>query len=115
MQKISKAVTNTNGNSSVPYITADAARRKANGYLTAYVSLFIKAGSSIFIPGEIPLWRMTTFLRLRGHGWVATVGFIEVNALTREVVPLTPEQITEMKGRAHDAVASIEFSTAAVS
>jgi hypothetical protein len=115
MQKATELVENISSQSNGLYISADSARRKANGYLTASVSLFVKADNPLFIPAAPPRWRMTTFLRLRGHGRVATIGFIDVNAQTREVVALTETQIEEMKGRAQDAVASIEFSTAAAS
>ena len=106
-------ITSVKPNSS--FISSELARRKANGYLTANVSLFIKADEPMLIPGMPVRWRMTTFLRLRGYGRVATVGFIDIDAGTGEVFPLSDPQIAEMKGRAEDAAASLEFSAAATS
>jgi hypothetical protein len=86
-------------------VSPDSARRRANGYLARYVALAMEAGEPMLAWGERPRWRMPVYLHLRGFGQVAKLGEIEVDAMTREVIPLSKDQITEMQDRA-DAIAS---------
>lgn len=86
-------------------VSPDSARRRANGYLARYVALAMEAGDPVLVWGQKPVWRMAVYLTLRGWGQVAKLGEIDVNALTREVLPLSNPQITEMQDRA-DAIAA---------
>jgi len=86
-------------------VSPDSARRRANGYLARYVALAMEAGDPVLVWGQKPVWRMAVYLTLRGWGQVAKLGEIDVNALTREVLPLSNPQITEMQDRA-DAIAT---------
>jgi len=86
-------------------VPPDSARRRANGYLARYVALALEAGEPMLIWGDRPYWRMSIYLNLRGFGQVARLGEIVVDAMTREVLQLSKEQILEMQDRA-DAIAS---------
>ena len=65
----------------------------------------MEAGEPTRVWGERPIWRMPIYLSLRGWGQVAKLGAVDVDALTREVLELTHEQIIEIQDRA-DAIAS---------
>ncbi len=86
------------------HVSPDSARRRANGYLARYVAMAAEAGSPSLLWGRSPHWQMPIYLSLRGLGQVAILGTIEVDARTRDVVPLSAEQITDMQNRA-DAIA----------
>jgi hypothetical protein len=84
-------------------ILRPTAQRRANGYLTNYVSLFAKADRPVWVAGDRPVWRATVFLRLRGQGRVCDLGIIDVDAQTGEVMSLSNQQLQAMRKRAHDA------------
>ena len=86
-------------------VSPDSARRRANGYLVRYVALAMEASDPVLVWAAKPFWRMAVYLNLRSWGQVANLGEIDVNALTREVVPLFKTQIIEMQDRA-DAIAA---------
>ena len=86
-------------------VSPDSARQRANGYLARYVALAMEAGEPALVWGKTPVWRMPIYLTLRGWGHVATIGEIDVDALTREIFPLSSQLITEMQDRA-DAIAA---------
>lgn len=86
-------------------VAPDVARRRANGYLGMHVAMSIQTGEPALILGNPPVWRMPANLHLPGFGFVATVGVIEVDALTGKVLPLSFEQITTMQDRA-DVIAT---------
>jgi|688.fasta_scaffold150698_3 hypothetical protein len=92
-------------------VSPNSARRRANGYLARYVALAMEANDPVLVRGPRPVWRMTVYLTWRGWGQAAKLGEIDVNALTREVLPLSHTQITEMQERA-DAIAACLTSTA---
>jgi hypothetical protein len=96
-------------------VSPDSARQRANGYLARYVALAMEAGEPMLIWGERPCWRMPVYLNLRGFGQVAKLGEIAVDAMTREVIQLSKQQIIEMQDRA-DAIASrLTLATTATS
>jgi len=86
-------------------VSPDSARRRANGYLARYVGLAMEAGDPALVWGQKPVWRMSVYLTLRGWGQVAKLGELDVDALTREILPFSCNQITEMGERA-DAIAA---------
>lgn len=86
-------------------VAPDVARRRANGYLGMNVAMSVLAGEPALLLGDPPVWRMSANLHLPDFGFVATVGSIEVDALTGQVLPLSLEQITLMQDRA-DVIAT---------
>ncbi len=83
-------------------IPPDTARRRANGYFAQEVALFIIAGEPVLALGDTSVWRIPAILRLRGFGEVAAVGSIDINAHTGEPLPLSKEQITDIRKRANE-------------
>ncbi|MBX3059009.1 MAG: hypothetical protein KF770_21285 [Anaerolineae bacterium] len=92
-------------------IPPDIARRRANGYFAQEVALFVVAGEPVLVLGEPSVWRIPAILRLRGFGEVATVGSLNVNAHTGEPLPLTSEQIEEIRKRANELAARFTPTT----
>lgn len=83
------------------YILPYLAKIKVNGYLTDTITMFARAeGYPTWLAGDEPHWRMQIVLHLRGHGTVARLGQIDINAVTGEVVLLSSEQIISMQRRA---------------
>jgi len=83
-------------------VSPESARRRANSFLTEHVAMEFCPGDPVLIYGERLVWRMPVHLQIPGIGAVATLGVIEVDAVTREVILLSPQQITQMRQRAHD-------------
>ena len=87
------------------FVSGTVARRRANGYLGMNVAMSILAGEPcLVIEGERAVWRFTANLHLPNSGFVATVGTVEVDALTGKPLLLSPEKIKIMQERA-DAIA----------
>ena len=61
---------------------------------------------------DSPVWRLQINLNLRGMGNVASLGTVDVDAVTREVLPLSAEKIEVIQKRA-DAIAFRLSPTAA--
>jgi hypothetical protein len=72
-------------------------QRVANTYLLTTVASAIETAAPILVPDERPIWRMR--VRLCQRELTAAVGTIDVDARTGEVVPLTVEQIEDMRDR----------------
>ncbi len=88
-------------------ITPDQAKRHAKGYLTAQVAMSFRPGQPVLVWGERPLWRMMIYLHLRKYGQVATLGEIDVDAMTGDVLFLSAEQITRIQDRADELAARL--------
>jgi hypothetical protein len=88
-------------------VSPDSARRRANGYLARYVALAMEAGEPVLHWGKRPVWRMPIYLALREWGQVAKLGEIAVDAMTRDVLQLSKEQIEEMQNRANAIAARL--------
>jgi hypothetical protein len=82
-------------------VSPDAARRRANGYLTTNVSMTLHATELMLVIGKHPVWRLTLEMRLRGLGPVAILGTIEVDAQSGDVRPFTDDQIRAIQDRAN--------------
>ncbi|HMN30768.1 MAG TPA: hypothetical protein PKE45_21625 [Caldilineaceae bacterium] len=61
-------------------------QRTVNSYLLAAVAPGLESGSPVLAPGDRPTWRI--LVRLSQAEPKATVGVIEVDAQTGEVIPL---------------------------
>ncbi len=83
-----------------PGYASDQVRRHAQGYLTEHVAMALRPGEPVLVWGDKPVWRIPVWLHLRGHGQVAAVGSLDVDAATGEVIPLSPDQIRGMQDRA---------------
>lgn len=88
-------------------VSPDLAKRRAKGYLTCEVGMAFRPGEPMLIWGKRPVWRMPIHLHLRNYGQVATFGSIDVDATTREIIPLPAEQITLMQDRADELAARL--------
>jgi hypothetical protein len=90
------------------------ARRKAAGYLATEVSMAIRAGEPILIAGQQPVWRVPVHLHLPGSGddLVPIIGSVDVDAVTANVIPLTPDQIFSLQSQTDAFAASSSLSPA---
>lgn len=93
-------------------ITEDQARRRANGYLTKAVSMYFGAVDPLFLPLESPVWQISIIF-LRNQLGPVHLGFLDVDAQTGQVVPLSDQQIHQLRQRAHAYVTSHSLSTTA--
>ena len=96
-------------------IAPAAARRRANGYLGTRVAMMIMAGEPTLVVGERPVWRVPACLHLGGLEDVATVGWVDVDATTGDVVPLSSDQIAVIQSRANAIVARLTSPTTSAS
>ena len=85
-------------------VTGVEAKRRAQGYLTVEVAMALRPGEPSLVGGNQPVWRMPVWLHLRGLGQVESLGSLDVDATTGEVVPLSPTEIQTTQDRA-DAIA----------
>lgn len=96
------------------YILPTQAKVEVTGYVGEQIAFFAAAeGQPQWIAGTPPVWRVATALRLRGQGNVCDLGFVDVNALTGDVVPLSEKEITLRQKRAHHAAEANTRSAAA--
>ena len=96
------------------YILPTQAKVKVTGYVAEQIAFFATAeGQPQWIAGTPPVWRVATMLRLRGQGNVCDLGFVDVNALTGDVVPLSEKEIILRQKRAHHAAEANTRSAAA--
>jgi hypothetical protein len=90
------------------YVLAEYARRQADSYLGAEVSLFYSTTNGVFVPLACPIWQFAIQVRLPRLGVLGIMGTLDVDAQTGEVIPLTHKQIKRIRERA-DAL--VEFRT----
>lgn len=83
-------------------VSPDSARRKVNGYLTTHVSMALYGADPVLVMNDQkPFWRVSMNLRWPGWEYVSTLGHIDVDAHTRDVVPLTSERIRQIQDKAN--------------
>lgn len=82
------------------FVSREEARRRAQSYLTVDVAMALRPGEPSLLGGSQPVWRMPVWLHLRGFGQVATLGLLDVDAATGEVIPLSLIEIKEMQDKA---------------
>jgi hypothetical protein len=78
-------------------ISPEQARRRAKGFLAGYITMLVTAGEPTLLIDEAPVWCVSARLVLPGVGEVGTLGAISIDAQTGEVIPLSPEAITQMQ------------------
>lgn len=81
-------------------VSPDVARRSVNGYLGSEVAMSMLAHNPRLVVDGQPLWRFDIDLCLPELGYIATLGSIDVDALTGAVVPLNLNQLTSLQERA---------------
>ena len=86
------------------------ARRRANGFLAGYVTMMVTAGQPVLILGERPAWRVPATLRLPGLGEVGTLGHVDVDAQSGEIIWPSDKQIAQMQELAHAIAAHFSLS-----
>jgi hypothetical protein len=96
-------------------ISPTVARRKANGFLASQVTMMVSAGEPLLLLGDKPVWQTPAVLRLPQHGEVGTVGTIEVDAQTGEVITPSHEQIQHMQELANALAAHFTLPPATTS
>ena len=82
-----------------PVFSADDARRRANSYLVSCVSTGYRGINPELIPLTPLVWQLVIQYKVPTLPPIR-VGFLEVNAQTGEVIPLSPTQIEIIRERA---------------
>lgn len=90
--------------------SAEDARRRANGYLVRYVSTGYQGINPELLPLASPVWQLVVQYKAPTLPPIR-VGFLEVNAQTGEVIPLSSDQITTIRERAREYLAATAPST----
>ncbi|MEM7532957.1 MAG: hypothetical protein AAF639_12330 [Chloroflexota bacterium] len=91
-------------------ITADDARRKANGYLSHYVSTGYSAKDPKLPRQDKLIWQMLVIYKTPGLSPVR-MGFLDIDAETGDVAPFTEEEIQLIRSRASAFVKAYTPST----
>ena len=77
------------------------AQRKANGYLAQYVTMMVSADIPTLFLSQPPVWRVPAILSLPDLGEVSTIGTVDIDAETGEIVSLPESQLSRMQEIAH--------------
>ena len=89
-------------------VSPDSARRRVNRYLSTYVSMTTYAADPILnINDKRSCWRLSIHMRLPEIGHVATLGVIDIDAMTCEIIPLSNERIRSIQDQANDIIARL--------
>lgn len=94
-----------------PALSADQATRKANGYLVMEVGMFFGAKDPVFLPLTRPVWQVMVYFQMYDVGPL-NVGFLDVDAITGQVIPLPVDQIETMLDKADAFVICYSPATA---
>ena len=81
------------------------AKRRASGFLGMEVTMMALAGDPILVLGNRAVWRVPAYFNYPKLGEVGTLGTVEIDARSGEVISPSPEQVEAMQERAH-AIAS---------
>ena len=92
-------------------VSPDSARQRANGYLGKQVGMAIQSSDPVLVWQKRPVWRLQVNLYLRGVGKVATLSTLDIDAITREVLPLADKEITDIQARANAIALRLSPST----
>ncbi|MCA9998307.1 MAG: hypothetical protein KDE56_21240 [Anaerolineales bacterium] len=91
------------------------AQRRVNGYLAQYVTMMVSASTPTLFLSQPPVWRVPAILSLPGLGEVSTIGTVDVNAETGEIIPLSESQLSRMQEIAHALAAHFAPQTTTAS
>ncbi len=91
-------------------ISPDKAKQRAAGFMAGHITMMVLPGEPSLVLSNPPLWRVPVCLHLPDLGEVTTVGTIDVNALTGNVIMPEPEKIQLMQDRAHEIAARFASS-----
>ena len=91
--------------------SAEDARRRANHYLVSCVSTGYRGIDPAFLTLTPPVWQLVIQYKVPTLPPLR-VGFLEINAQTGEVTPLSPDQIAAIRGRTREYLAANAPSTA---
>ncbi len=95
-------------------VSPEQARRRANRYLGEYVAMALSATDPKLVLGSVhPAWRVSITLFWQPFGAIATLGSLDVDALTREILPLSSEQIETLQHKANDLITRLSLQTEA--
>lgn len=83
------------------YIVREYARRQANSYLSMQLGLQVVAIDPVLILLDRPIWQCTIELRSPRLETMGTFGMIDVDAYSGAVIPLTDDQIQQLKKRSN--------------
>jgi hypothetical protein len=89
--------TTINGLTTGSRVRQEDAQHTANSYLRITVAVGLETTSPILVPGNQPTWRM--LVRLCNREPTTTVGTLDVDVQTGSVVPLSDEQVEDMRDR----------------
>lgn len=89
------------------------ATRRVNAYLAGYVTMMTLPSKPTLVLGNKPVWRFDVHFNYPHLGEIGTIGKIEVDAQTGQVISLTEEQITAMQERANAIATRLTQSVAA--
>lgn len=94
-------------------ISPNLARRRANGFLTGHVTMMVTGGQPTLIVDQDPVWRVPAVLRLPELGDVSTIGSVDIDAQTGDIISPSFDQITRMQELAHAIAAHFASTTTA--
>jgi hypothetical protein len=86
-------------------LSAEAARRQANGYLVQYVSTGYRGVNPEFITATPPVWQVIIQYKVPTLPPIR-VGYLEINAQSGAVIPLSAAQIATIRERAREYLAA---------
>ncbi len=90
------------------------ATRRANVYLAMNVTMMTMPGKPTLVLSKQPVWRFAVHFNYPRLGEIGTLGKIEVDAQTGQVIPLTEEQISKMQERANIIATRLSSQAVAV-
>lgn len=94
------------------YILPYLAKRNVKAYLGRHVSIFAQpADEPQWIAEEPPYWRVSVLFRQNNAALPLSLGYIDVDAITGTVVPLTALQLQAMQRRVQNASVDSPSST----
>ena len=93
-------------------ISPDLARRRANGFFAGNVTMMVTGGQPMLIVDQNPVWRVPAVLRLPELGDVSTIGSVDIDAQTGDIISPSFDQITRMQELAHAIAAHFASATA---
>ena len=95
-----------------PKVSGERATYKANNYLSRYVSTCFGATEPVLLPLNRLVWQVLVYFKIP-YQPSFKVGFLDVDAETGDVIPLSDEHIESLLDRA-DAFVELHAPSAAI-